>query len=760
MKGRPSATTAGSSLRRRAESRLREQTGPPGAGGGTTRSAADTQRLLHELQVHQIELEMQNEELQRARDEMEEGLEKFSDLYDFAPVGYFTFTSTGLIRQVNLTGAGLVGVERSALVGQAFGRLVSPDLRPAFDSFLERVFSSATKHSSDLALSRPSLSPRFVSIEALRSTNGQECRAVVMDITARRRAAAQLELLWEAAGVLLSMDDPGRILRGLSATIGPAVGIDAFLYHAVDETGVTLRLASSAGISAEGARTKERMELGQGICGTVALNRQPLHADRVQRSVDPKLRAVKALGFRAFACNPLVSGDDLLGTLSFASRSRDQFDPDELAVLRTISFYVAVAYERFRVADALRASEERYRNLFNSIDEGFCVIEMAFDARRKATDYRFLEVNPAFEAQTGIRDAVGKRAREIAPKLEAHWFESYGRVAKTGEPVRFANEAKELGRWFDIYAFRLGGEGSRRVAVLLRDITAKKQAEEALHAAQERLVGYAEGLEVMVGKRTAELTRTNGRLRSAVQAVGKGKSKFRRLFLEAQSLQEKLRQLTHQVIGAQEEERKEISRELHDGVVQMLIGINVELATVSRSIPVGQGGLKKSLARTQRLVNESVRAVHQLAREMRPAVLDDLGLIPAIRAYGRNLAKRTKLEIEVTPLQGVQALDGARRTVLYRVAQEALTNVVRHAHATRVHIGFRKMAGGIRMEIRDDGRAFQVGKQLGAKNSARLGLVGMRERVEMVGGKLTLESTPGIGTMVRTDVPFATGKKA
>ena len=104
--------------------------------------------------------------------------------------------------------------------------------------------------------------------------------------------------------------------------------------------------------------------------------------------------------------------------------------------------------------EALRASEERYRYLFNSIDEGFCVVDMIFDANEKAADYRFLEVNPSFEVQTGIRDASGKRIREFAPLLEASWFATYGAVALTGEPVRFVNESKDLDRWFDILAKR------------------------------------------------------------------------------------------------------------------------------------------------------------------------------------------------------------------------------------------------------------------------------------------------------------------
>jgi len=132
-----------------------------------------------------------------------------------------------------------------------------------------------------------------------------------------------------------------------------------------------------------------------------------------------------------------------------------------------------------RVEDAMRQSEARYRILFNTLIEGFCIIEVVFDARDKPVDYRFLEVNPSFENQTGLRDARGKLMRDLAPQHEAHWFEIYGKVALTGEPARFVNEARALGRWFDVSAYRVGGPESRRVAILFSDITRSKRAEAA-----------------------------------------------------------------------------------------------------------------------------------------------------------------------------------------------------------------------------------------------------------------------------------------
>jgi PAS domain S-box-containing protein len=132
-----------------------------------------------------------------------------------------------------------------------------------------------------------------------------------------------------------------------------------------------------------------------------------------------------------------------------------------------------------RARRAIADSEARYRTLFESIDEAFCVLEMIFDAQGNPVDFRYVELNPAFEKQSGLHGALGRRASEVL-EHEAHWFETYGRIARTGEPVRFQSRAQALDRWFDVYAFRTGAPQEHRVAVIFRDITAQRRAEESI----------------------------------------------------------------------------------------------------------------------------------------------------------------------------------------------------------------------------------------------------------------------------------------
>ncbi len=193
--------------------------------------------------------------------------------------------------------------------------------------------------------------------------------------------------------------------------------------------------------------------------------------------------------------------ESLLGARQSAARASAQrtreivIGGNILGILLLIAATSLILQEnraRRRAEDRIRAevaerrrTEDRYQTLFTSIDDGFCIIEMIFDEQQKPVDYRFLEVNPSFEKQTGLVGAVGRTMREIAPLHEEHWFETYGRIALTGEPLRFQNRAEQLNRWYDVYAFRFGKAEDRQVAILFHDITERHQLEEGLRETRE-----------------------------------------------------------------------------------------------------------------------------------------------------------------------------------------------------------------------------------------------------------------------------------
>jgi signal transduction histidine kinase/DNA-binding response OmpR family regulator len=193
-------------------------------------------------------------------------------------------------------------------------------------------------------------------------------RVAVMfqNITERKRVEEsvakqneRLSLLWEAAGVLLTTDEPDAMLRSLFSKIRKSLNLDVYFNFMVTDSGDALRLVSYFGIAEKTARSISQLDFGQAICGRVALKHEPIVATQIQDSTDPMVQLVKGFGVRAYACNPLMAGERLLGTLSFASRTRDYFEQDEIEFLETISKYVTAAYERLRLIEQLRDQDRR-----------------------------------------------------------------------------------------------------------------------------------------------------------------------------------------------------------------------------------------------------------------------------------------------------------------------------------------------------------------------------------------------------------------
>ncbi|HXI52038.1 MAG TPA: histidine kinase [Candidatus Saccharimonadales bacterium] len=446
-------------LRRRAAAQLRERRKSQRSKAQAANSTADNARLLHELQVHQVELELQNAELQEARDRMERLLEKYTDLYDFAPVGYFSLDEQGRILEANLTGAALLGVERARLLNRRLPPFLVPASRPVFLSFLERVFAG---------------------------TEEEVCCAAL----AKEDAA----ILWAS-------------------------------FH-----------------------------------GT----------------------STRSAGAPPTCCRVAVSD-----------------------------------------ITSLKQAEETHRRM---------------------------------------------------------------------EDLAVSNRE------------------------LQREIVRRQGVEEALRKSKRHQTGLVE---------------------------------------QSHQMQEQLRHLSHQILQAQEEERKRISRELHDEITQTLVGINVRLASLARQAKLEPERLRQQLAHTQRLVEKSVNSVRQFARELRPSTLDDLGLSSTLQSFLKEFIKETGICVRFTTFAGVDQLHSDARTVLFRVVQSALTNVAKHAHASSVEVSIRKLRDRVCLRITDDGRSFVVARVLSAKGRKRLGLLGMRERVEMLGGTFGIVSAPGQGTTVLARIPHS-----
>ena len=329
-----------------------------------------------------------------------------------------------------------------------------------------------------------------VAISPILDASGKPARllAVSRDVTHRRRGELNLEFLASVSQDLLHLASVDDMLKTVGAKIGAFLDLSICAFAEISET------AEEVVIAHDWHRAD-----AMGLVGVYPLTDfVGPEFIRVARSgeiivvrdtvTDPRTEPTTfaALNIASFICAPLILDGQWRFALCLYRPAAYDWREDEIELAREVTARVWTRLERLRSEDALRESEERYRTLFSSIDEGFCVIELIFNELNQAVDYRFLEVNPTFERQVGLHEAAGQLVSELIPNLEPYWYEIYGRVSQTGEAVRFINEVKGLGRWLDVYACRVGGPDSRKVAVVFNDISERRRSEEALRNSEER----------------------------------------------------------------------------------------------------------------------------------------------------------------------------------------------------------------------------------------------------------------------------------
>jgi PAS domain S-box-containing protein len=279
------------------------------------------------------------------------------------------------------------------------------------------------------------------------------------------------------------------------------------------------------------------------------------------------------------------------------------------------------------------------------------------------------------------------------------------------------------------------------------------------HAAGVLLLEYrssrvgAEGTPVRIQGIARNVTEQNLQERS----LRKRERQLRSLLATADRMQEDLRVVTRELLRVQEEERRRISRELHDELGQLLAAITLNLEVLKKTLQsTDEAKFRKTIRETEELASTMFARMRSFLKDLRPIALDETGLLPAVRLLADEFAARTGLAVEFSGSgESFDALGEEKKVVLYRVIQESLTNVVKHAQASAVAIRLESAPDGCAVEIADDGRgAFPADAPSGGLAGAGLGMLGMRERLDLVRGELSIVSTPGRGTTVRAAVPW------
>ena len=395
--------------------------------------------------------------------------------------------------------------------------------------------------------------------------------------------------------------------------------------------------------------------------------------------------------------------------------------------------------ERKRIEAALKASETRYRRLFETAKDGILILD--------ADTGSITDVNPFLQNLLGYShvELLGRKLWEIGPFRDIAASRHAFRKLQEKKYIRYEDLPLETkGRRYRHVEFVSNvyrENGAKVIQCNIRDITARHQVEVDLAKARIEL-------ENRVAERTADLVAAN---RLMKKMVDEGKRTEEKLMKS----RERLRNFSRHLQSMLEEERTRISREIHDELGQGLTALKLDLSLVRRSlVAAGLAGQSSKVQEIELAANRIIRTVRKIATELRPGILDELGVAAAIDWMAKDFQKRAGIPCKVT-IQGVDKIsDAVLTTAVFRIVQEALTNVIRYAAASKVGVSLKRKEDTLIVEVKDNGVGISEGRNI---DSGSLGLIGVRERVLLLEGKVVITGNPGKGTLVRVTLPIGGG---
>lgn len=518
-----------------------------------------------------------------------------------------------------------------------------------------------------------------------------------------RERRIELSVLNDISSVVSQSLELSQVLSSSIESVGRVMRVDAAMVFLLDEKSGELEVAAYEGVSEPFIQSINGLKFGEGFNGRVAQTGEPLYVEDVSREPDAKT-ALLSEGIKSQLIVPLKSKGKVVGTLCVAMRSPRQFHQDEVQLLTGIGNQIGVAVENARlyeqereVTKQLRISEERFRELFESANDAIWVHD--------------LEGNVV-------------AANKASEKL-------------TGYSLRELSQANKL----NVRAFLLP-EG----LALAGEIRRKLLANEPVAQPYEQRIIRGDGTEAILMMTTNLLTESGKPV--AFQHIARDVTEEKRM-------KENLRFYLQQITRAQEEERKRIARELHDDTIQYLVVLARQLDDLAYSSKGLSKDERQYLENLRQQINSIMEGVRRLSHDLRPATLDRLGLLPALEWLASNMSKQTEIKVEVKTRGTERRFPAEVELVLFRIVQEALSNVRRHSQATNAEVIVEFGDKRITIIIKDNGKGFVPPETTGdLVKEGRFGLAGMHERIQLLGGSLKIDAAPGKGTTVTVEAPL------
>ncbi len=534
-------------------------------------------------------------------------------------------------------------------------------------------------------------------VTALENTQ-EQLQARIREARANARRLATLNTISNALSQYL---EPAKVIETAVEMVGEVMEVEVILVYTIEPRQNDMILTAYEGISSESAAELDHVKIGEGFNGEVAATGEVMLVQ--DASSDPRLTrsAVIRNKIHPMLIVPMKSKGEVIGTLCVGMRRPRTFLPDEIDLLSTIAGQIASALtnaklyaEAREIADQLYKSARDYRNLFENAHDAIWFQDL---------DGKILAGNRATLMISGypLDKLTGRNVKEFMDEGMLKLGREVANKLLNGEPFNQPYEQQTITK-----------DGITRTLTLTT----------ILMTVDDKPVGF--------------------------QHIARDVSEERRM-------QNNLRYYLNQITRAQEEERKRISRELHDDTAQALFAISRQMDNFIRD-NVGLSQQQRiALQDIRQRIGVTLQGIRRFSQDLRPSIIDDLGLLPAVQWLVKQKAEDSGIDISLKINGKEQRLLPEMELILFRIIQEALNNIGKHAAATKADVRLEFADSQLTVAIKDNGKGFRLPDAVGdLSSSGKLGLVGMNERVSLLGGALVIQSKPGEGTTVDLSVPL------